>query len=262
MENQLPINGDDNENDEGNMTDLGDISENYFHSTNLPKYGLPPNSNDIGRAEVHVNLDSVPEQRFSFTLTTPRSVVLEMVRLDAGVELILEDAHGNLIFSNVGGPDQDHSQGFVIYPLNPGDYFARVVATEAGDNAFTLRYSTIYDYGIEIPVNSHIPSQDVVLDDITHVMGPVKIDDGPPLRVYDEKINYEFTLTEARWVTLELGGLSYDANLRLLDGNKNPYKVGDNLVESTHTGTTEDWVETRSRLPHRSGRITQELAQT
>ena len=76
------------------------------------------------------------EDYFSFTLSKPKVVVLSLRKQDADADLYLEDRHG---LHGKSTKDGTGNEG-IREPLLPGTYYVKVVAQEAGENSYTLRY--------------------------------------------------------------------------------------------------------------------------
>ena len=112
-------------------TDLGDLA-------GLGRRGLTHDSSVDGTGDV--------TDYFRFTLGRHQKVKFELKGLDANADLYLEDDEGNVLASSTKdgtGTEQIHTSLLqtAAYPWS-GVYYVRVVAKEAGENSYTLSYST------------------------------------------------------------------------------------------------------------------------
>ena len=73
---------------------------------------------------------------YKFTLSETQAVTLSLRRQDANADLYLEDGDGNVLHSSTRGGSRSEA---IEATLEAGTYYVRVVAQEAGDNAYMLR---------------------------------------------------------------------------------------------------------------------------
>ena len=179
------------------------------------------------RGTVNVANDDI--DYFRFTLSSARTMRIELRGLSADADLLLENASGRVLGASVRfGTAVD----VVQRRLNAGTYYLRVDAFDAGTIRYQLRYRAV---GVD-PGGTRGTALN--LGNLTNVSA-LRTHRGTVNAASDDIDYFRFTLSSARTMRFELRGLSADADLLLENAS------GRVLGASLRFGTAVDVIQGR-----------------
>lgn len=207
-----------------------------------PDGGRPPeNVNDIGVLTSYEDSDSIGFQESGyrdvndyrkFTLIEQSSLNINLTNLTANADLELIDSDGRtLLKRSAKGGSGDES---INTTLDAGDYYVRVLPKGAAKTAYDLNMSA-GSVGGTADDNPPGIALGTVADPLTQG-GLIGLTDGG---VADTNDYYNFVVPSPGFVSVELDGLSGNANLELYDNTGNVL-----IGSSTNSGTSAEEIET------------------
>ena len=205
------------------------------NSQSLPVWPTSVNLGDVtaqtatGSRSGDVARGSNENDYFRFTLTGTRTMRFELSGMTRDADLYLNDSNGRLIAYSLNGDASDDS---IVTTLQAGTYYINVdTAFDSGSTDYVLRYGPG-------------TSESVLPSGPTYNLGNLtgqrffRTRSGTVNRIGNANDMYRFALSGTRAVSIELGGLSGDADLYLHDAS------GREIYRSTRTSTGYDAIRT------------------
>ena len=156
---------------------------------------------------------------YKLTMTDAGTLTLGLTGLSGNADLALLNSSGIALKTSAKTGTTDESIANV--PLLAGTYYVKVAAGYGVNDAdYTLTYARKY-YPADTAANDYSKAQDIAMPDNWVGLG-------------DSADYYKLTMVNAGKLTLNLSGLTGDANLTLLDANRKQLKA------SCNRGTTEE----------------------
>jgi hypothetical protein len=172
---------------------------------------------------------------YKFTLTSARSVQAQISGLTQGVNMQLLEDTGDGTFTNavLFSSTSTGSSGSVSDELLPGTYFVRIIRTGGVSTPYTLTVTP----GATIPLLSPDPGSTFATARELNLASPVTVSDMVS-DFNDETDVYKFTLTAARSIQAQIGGLNEGINLHLYEDTGSGNFANAVLFNSTSTGSS------------------------
>jgi pimeloyl-ACP methyl ester carboxylesterase len=179
------------------------------------------NSNTQTINDLVGDIDPADYYQFNLTNTSTINLNLSGLTTDANVQ-ILNSNGGGLVGSYNGGTNAET----ISTTLNAGNYYAYVYRAGSGNTNYSLNLSAVPDNaGSSLNTARNIGNLGSTEQTYSDFVG-----------TGDTADYYQFTLTKASQVNLNLGNLSADANVQLLN------QWGSLLQGSYNTGTTAETI--------------------
>ena len=187
-----------------------------------------------------VNRTSNESGYYRFTLNDTRTIRVELRNLTGNADLYLRDSLGESVYysstTSTNGGTLDES---IVWTLDAGTYYFRVLAEANGSISYQLRY------GNDSAIPGRRTESAFDLGDLSSVafvrtrQGRINSTRNETCRFHDSY--YRFTLDDTYTVRVELRNLTRNADLYLLDS------LGESVyyssTESTNEGTLDESIE-------------------